>query len=257
MVRFAFMRAATLSMRLLGGYLHQPYTWFLNRHSAELGANRAVRDRPVVANGDGPAMRLLANVVVVLFLIGLLVAVDPVVALFAGGLIVGSYGLIFVGAAQVHRPARQGAADRQRPALPHRRRGARRHQGRQAPRARGRLRRALPSVRRCAWRGAIASDMVIGETPRYVLEGIAFGGMLLLIIFMLVSGNGSLESILPLLGIYAFAGLGSSRRCSRCSVRLQACASTAPRSTSSTRLPRGAEATCPSGRPGRTRRRCR
>ena len=33
-VRFTIMREYSLAKRLVEGYLHQPYTWFLNRHSA-------------------------------------------------------------------------------------------------------------------------------------------------------------------------------------------------------------------------------
>ena len=37
--KFTMMRSYTISNRMLRGYLFQPYTWFLNRHSAELGAS--------------------------------------------------------------------------------------------------------------------------------------------------------------------------------------------------------------------------
>ena len=33
------MREYTIGKRLIEGYLHQPYSWFLNRHSADLGKN--------------------------------------------------------------------------------------------------------------------------------------------------------------------------------------------------------------------------
>ena len=206
MVRFAFMRSATLSMRLLGGYLHQPYTWFLNRHSADLGKSLLSEIDRLSQTVMVPAMRLLANVVVVLFLIGLLVAVNPVVAFFAGGLIVGSYVLIFVGLRKyiARRGKERLIANGQRFRIANEALGGAKEvkllglEGAYVERFRG------PALRMA---GAISSDMVIGETPRYVLEGIAFGGMLLLIIFMLISDNGSLESVLPLLGIYAFAGL--------------------------------------------------
>jgi ATP-binding cassette, subfamily B, bacterial PglK len=35
--RFALMREYSIGKRLVEGYLHQPYSWFLNRHSANLG----------------------------------------------------------------------------------------------------------------------------------------------------------------------------------------------------------------------------
>jgi ABC-type bacteriocin/lantibiotic exporter with double-glycine peptidase domain len=35
--RFALMRENSIGTRLVDGYLHQPYSWFLNRHSSDLG----------------------------------------------------------------------------------------------------------------------------------------------------------------------------------------------------------------------------
>jgi ABC-type multidrug transport system fused ATPase/permease subunit len=49
---------------------------------------------------------------------------------------------------------------------------------------------------------------VVSEAPRYLLQGVAFGGMLLMILVLLFAGDGqSLSGVLPLLAIYAFAGL--------------------------------------------------
>ena len=48
---------------------------------------------------------------------------------------------------------------------------------------------------------------VIADSPRYLLQGLAFGGMLLMILILLFAGGGSLAGVLPLLAIYAFAGL--------------------------------------------------
>ena len=36
-LRFTLMREYSIGKRLVEGYLHQPYSWFLNRHSADLG----------------------------------------------------------------------------------------------------------------------------------------------------------------------------------------------------------------------------
>ncbi|MRH78497.1 hypothetical protein GH984_07230 [Spiribacter sp. C176] len=36
-LRFTLMREYSIGKRLLEGYLHQPYSWFLSRHSADLG----------------------------------------------------------------------------------------------------------------------------------------------------------------------------------------------------------------------------
>ena len=36
-LRFTNMREYSIGKRLVEGYLHQPYSWFLSRHSADLG----------------------------------------------------------------------------------------------------------------------------------------------------------------------------------------------------------------------------
>jgi hypothetical protein len=35
----ALMRESSVGKRLVEGYLHQPYSWFLSRHSIGLGKN--------------------------------------------------------------------------------------------------------------------------------------------------------------------------------------------------------------------------
>ncbi|WP_424930064.1 ABC transporter ATP-binding protein [Amaricoccus tamworthensis] len=206
MARFSFMRCAALSTRLLSGYLHQPYTWFLNRNSADLGKSLLSEIDRMAQTVMLPAMRLLANLVVVVFLIGLVVVVNPTVAMAAAGLIMGSYVLIFVGLRKYisRRGKERLIANGERFQIAQEALG-----GAKEVKLMGLEEPYIMRFRKPAYRmaGAIASDVVLGESPRYILEGIAFGGMLLLIIFMLISGDGGLQQLLPLLGVYAFAGL--------------------------------------------------
>ena len=206
MVRFSFMRAASLSTRLLGGYLHQPYTWFLNRNSADLGKSLLSEIDRLAQTVITPAIRMLANVVVVLFLIGLIVAVDPVIAMSAAGFIVGAYVLIFLGLRNfiARRGKERLAANGQRFQIAQEALGGAK-EVKLMGLEQGYVERFRTPARKMA--RAITADMVVGETPRYILEGVAFGGMLLLIVVMLISDDGSLERLLPLLGVYAFAGL--------------------------------------------------
>ena len=79
------------------GYLHQPYTWFLNRHSAKLGATMLTEVNQVISQAMMPAMRMLSHGAVALFLVALLVVVQPLAALVLAVLLGGSYGLIYLG----------------------------------------------------------------------------------------------------------------------------------------------------------------
>jgi ATP-binding cassette, subfamily B, bacterial PglK len=204
--RFGFMRSAGLSVRLMAGYLHQPYTWFLNRNSADLGRSLLSEVDRLSQNIMVPAMRLLANLVIVLFLVGLLIVVNPVAALFAGGFIVGSYALIFLAMRKLvsQRGEERLAANGLRFQIAQEALGGVK-EVKLAGLENNYVDRFWVPARRMA--KALTTDLVIGETPRYVLEGFAMGGMVLFILFMLASGSNSLNDIVPLLGVYAFAGM--------------------------------------------------
>ena len=95
--RFTDMRSYSIGSRLLRGYLFQPYTWFLNRHSSTLGVNVLSEVGSVVSQGHAAGDEvILPQAVVAIFLIALLVAVKPLAALVAAGLVIGVYSLIYL-----------------------------------------------------------------------------------------------------------------------------------------------------------------
>ena len=51
----------------------------------------------------------------------------------------------------------------------------------------------------------VASTNILSHVPRFAIEAIAFGGMLLAILFHM-SNNGTFNNILPIIVVYAFAG---------------------------------------------------
>jgi ABC-type multidrug transport system fused ATPase/permease subunit len=204
--RFATMRGYSISRRLLAGYLARPYTWFLNRHSADLGANILTDVQKVISSALLPAMKLLSQGAVVLFLVTLLIVVNPFAAGVLALLLGGSYALIYL-------------AVRNRLALV----GGRRYRANQQRfQISGDAMAGIKDVkllgleqsyiRRFSWPArqiaeADALSAVIGEVPRYVLEAVAFGGLLLFVLFLLASGSGTLADIVPVLGVYAFSAL--------------------------------------------------
>ena len=61
--RFSQMRCYSISARPLSNFLHQPYVWFLNRHTADLSENQVpVEVDRVVNEAMIPAMRMLPQV---------------------------------------------------------------------------------------------------------------------------------------------------------------------------------------------------
>jgi ABC-type multidrug transport system fused ATPase/permease subunit len=49
-----------------------------------------------------------------------------------------------------------------------------------------------------------AANQIMGQAPRYILEVIAFGGVIVVILYLLATGRG-FQDFLPLIGLYAFS----------------------------------------------------
>lgn len=204
--RFGRMRAYSLSFRMLGGYLRQPYSWFLNRHSSDLGRTVLWEVDEIVDRVVLPALQLIAQMAVVTFLLTVLMVLYPVAALAAVVIVGGSYGLTF---SIIRNYLSRIGADRV---------VANEERFRLAQEALGAIKdvkllaleepylaRFRDPAKRLAKRQAV-TDIVVA-LPRFLLEGIVFGAMLVFVLTMLISADGRLEAVLPMLGLYAFAGV--------------------------------------------------
>jgi ATP-binding cassette, subfamily B, bacterial PglK len=204
--RFTGMRGFSIGSRLLRGYLYQPYTWFLNRHSATLGASVLSEVTHVVNQAMLPAMMLLPQAVVAVFLIALLIAVRPLTALIAATLVVGSYVAVYLG---VRRYLGRLGRDKH-------------HANQKKFRVAGEAIGGIKDVKLlgleasylgqfdvAARRLAVvtAQSKIVGELPRNLLKAVALGGILFFVLYLLVTGSGSLGEVLPILALYAFAGI--------------------------------------------------
>lgn len=205
LLRFGAMRTHSLSMRMLRGYLNRPYPWFLGRHSSDLAKNVLNEVNQVVMGVLIPMLHMLANGVVVIFLLGLLVAVNPAVALFVAALLGGAYAAIFgvvrrwigrLGDMRVKanaarfKTAQEGLT------------------GIKEVKVLGLetslLRRYAGPSRRMA--EAVAANAVINDLPKHLLEALAFGGMMAVVLVLAFLNDGELSGILPVAGVYALAG---------------------------------------------------
>lgn len=203
---FSHLRNHSLSRRLLRRYLQHPYAWFLNRNSADLGVAILAECDRVIVFALIPAMRLLAQAVSVLFVIALLVVVSPAVAVAAALGIGGAYGLIFLFVrSRLTRFGRQlvdANAERHRMLLEAF--GGIKDVKLLHLEDRYSQRYEAPSQ---AFAESSAASQVIGELPRFLLEAVAFGGLVLMILTLLVLQDGRLADILPILGVFGFAVL--------------------------------------------------
>jgi ABC-type multidrug transport system fused ATPase/permease subunit len=204
--RFTQMRNYSISGRLLAGYLRQPYAWFLNHHSAQL--NRAVLQEvtTLISRALIPAMRIIAQSLTIVFLLGLLLVINPAVAAGAGVIFVGTYAAIFWGFRGKLRKLGdiRLEASRRRFKVADEVFGAVK-EVKLLGLENAYLARFQAPSRRLAESESTAQ--LIGEMPRYLLESVAFGGIVLMILVLLVESGSTVNEVLPTLGIFAFAGL--------------------------------------------------
>jgi ABC-type multidrug transport system fused ATPase/permease subunit len=204
LLRFTNMRGYSLCRRLVGGYLNQPYEWFLNRNSADLSKTVLAEVQQVISGGLIPAMQLIANGAVVIALLLLLIAADPVLASGVGLGLGLAYGVIYMG---LRRFLGRIGADR---VLANRGRYQSLNEafgGIKDVKVSGLegvfLRRFEGPALRYARH--MSASSIATQLPRYALEIIAFGGIMLVALYLL-SADGGLETALPILALYALAG---------------------------------------------------
>ena len=203
-LRFARGRSHGLSTRLLRHYLAQAYVFFLRRNSADLGKNILAEVDQVTSGVLLPALRFAAKAVVALAIVVLLVAFDPLLALLVTGVLGGAYAALYLYVR--YRLARLGkerlAANTARYKAVSEAFGAIKDiklLGREAALL---ARFTGPSKR---YNACQATAAILGEMPRYLLEVLAFGGVLVIAIYLIMRGEG-LQQTIPVLGLYAFAG---------------------------------------------------
>jgi ABC-type bacteriocin/lantibiotic exporter with double-glycine peptidase domain len=204
MLRFANRQGHALSVRLLASYLAKPYVFYLDRHTAELQKNVFGEVYRVTAGVLVPAVQIVAKLSVVAFISALLVIVDPLMALVVAGALGGTYFLLY----RFARAALHGAGRASVEAGTLRVRHALESlAGAKEIKLLGREAEFLerfrePSLR---WADAQTKSQALSQLPRYAVETVAFSLILLLAIYLLGAGRGMSE-VLPLLGLYAFAG---------------------------------------------------
>ena len=202
-LRFAYGVQAQISQRLFTVYLHQPYTFHLQRNSAQLIRNVINEVSMITGNAILPVMMLLTEGLVLIGLCGLLLAVEP-----QGALMVVS--VLGAAAWGFHRLTRRnieqwGKARQYHEGLrlQHLQQGL---GGAKDVKMFGREADFLQQYRVHNYQSAHVAQMqsTLQQLPRLWLELLAVSGLAILVISMLVQ-NRALEAVLPTLGLFAAA----------------------------------------------------
>lgn len=207
--RFSMMRIHSIAYCLLETYLGQPYSFFLARHSGDMGPQVLAESERVVQQFLRPAAELVASCMTTFALVALLFWIEPVIATTSFALFGGCYGVVYILSRRALKRLGQARFDANR----------------------GRFRIAnesLAGIRDIKLVGRESSYLkrfedysvkiaktdvqisVLTSVPQFALQAIALGGVILLCLFLIdpveMNSNESLGELLPVIGVFAFAG---------------------------------------------------
>ena len=203
-VRFVRMREYSISKRLVMEYLNQSYSWFLSRNSADLGKTILSEVQTIIASGLYPLVDLVAKSFIVITIITLLVVVDPKLALIVSLSFGSTYLFIFY---FVRNFLNTSGEERLKNNQLRFTAVSEAFGAAKEVKVGGLEETFIKSFSKSAkiYARTIASSMVLAILPRFILEAIAFGGILLLILYkMALVGN--FNNSLPIISLYIFAG---------------------------------------------------
>ena len=196
----------SIGMRLLETYMRQPYEFHLDRHSGDLTRALLSEVDQLIGNVYQPVANIVSRAFTLLLLVTVLVVYNPWIALLAIAVLGGAYGVLYrIVSRFIDRIGRaRMLANRARFETAVEALG-----GIKVIRLLGRERAYLERFRKPSrdMSRYMAYDLVLGHVPKYLIEALTFGGIIMLSV-VLLGGTQPDEAgnILPVLGLYAFAG---------------------------------------------------
>ena len=203
LVRFVLMREYSIARRLVEVYLLQPYSWFLNKHSADLGKNILSEVNNVTDRVLAPFINLIAQAVIIILILSILLFINAKIALISFSIFGFSYFIIYmimnkklknIGTNNIER-------NKERAVVLLEAFGAIKEVKMAGLEQTFIKRYDHPAV---LYAKGYSLATIISQIPRFAMEGLGFGSLLLITLY-LMSLLDDFSVILPILSIYAFA----------------------------------------------------
>jgi len=203
-LRFAQMREYSIGKRLLEGYLSQPYSWSLGRNSADFSKTILSEVNLIILQAITPMINLLANATVVIAILILLIIVNPFIAFLISCTLGLAYWIIykFIRGYLKNIGQERLKVNQLRFTCINEVFGA----GKEVKL--GSLEKTYIdkfSKTTKIFAKHQASMKILAQLPRFAIEGIGFGGMILFTLYYLLESK-TFTNALPLIALYAFGG---------------------------------------------------
>jgi len=202
--RFVWMNNHRLSRRLLEKYLSMPYPYFLNKNSSELSKNVLSDVSQLTGSFMIPLMNIISRGLAAIFILTMLLWINALASILTILVIGGTYALIYwrVNRNLKHRGEKSLAANLYR--------------FKAVLEAFGGIKdikvlnredyfldlytdHSYQFARHNSW------NAVVSQLPRFALEAIAFGGVIIFVLVLLIQ-RGDATQVIPLASVFAFAG---------------------------------------------------
>jgi ABC-type bacteriocin/lantibiotic exporter with double-glycine peptidase domain len=203
-IRYVKLCEYNIAVRLIKGYLHQPFSWFLMHNSSILG-KKILQDVGNVVNiGILPMMNLITNSFITLSLFILLITVEPKLTSIAIITISSFYALIYLFNLNLLKKIGKEVfkANEERYKISSEAFGAFKEMKIGGLEETYTNQFSKPS-KSMAQNSALWG--ILNQIPRFALEAVTFGGMLLIVLFFMTI-TGDITKVLPIIALYAFAG---------------------------------------------------
>lgn len=203
--RFAARTAVRIATSLFAGYVMQPYGFHVQRDAPSLMKVVLNDVRIAIVAFVSPLLIAASKIFVVIGLLGLLFSQNPLVASVVALVLMSAYLLVFVG---VRGRQRRLGDELNRINLDRIRITQEGLGGIKDLQILERERIVIDRFEAAARAAAVteASNRITALLPRYVLETVAFGGILLVTLMLLAVSEEGAKSVIPVLALYAFAG---------------------------------------------------
>lgn len=200
---FSYNLGHSLSSQMLKSYVNQPYSYFLKRNSSDLVVNCSDDVTRVTQGIIVPFLQAIAKAIVAMSILLVVMWIDPWLVLCFGTMMAGVYLIIFLNIRQ--KVSALGAAGK----------GAYRKRYRLATEILNGIKELKILGQDKAYQERFAKYSSIYTTnqwmsgalsavPRHAIESIAFGSMILLVLYLLTTHQ-DFQKAFPLIALYAFA----------------------------------------------------
>ena len=203
-VNFSSNAKFNLEKRMVISYLSQSYVWFLDRHSADLGKNILGEVGTVIKGGVQAMINLITRGIVAIAVLTLLIVVDAKLTLIVGITLSLTYLVIFTLSKKILRYIgnERFKANRWRFTTVSEAFGAVK-EIKVGGFEKNYVDRFSEPANKLAKYEAFFG--VLTQLPRFAIEAVAFGGMLLITLYLMAKTN-NFVNIVPTIALYTLAG---------------------------------------------------